>query len=113
MVLIQLPWPPSVNRYWRRVGNKTLLSAEGRIYKENVSIICIANRITPTDGRIRVAIMAYPPDKRKRDIDNIAKAILDGLAGHAYEDDEQIDELIITRKAETKGGSVTILVSRL
>ena len=31
-----LPYPPSVNSIWRRVGNKTLLSAEGREYHERV-----------------------------------------------------------------------------
>ena len=113
MVFIQLPWPPSVNRYWRRVGSKTLISREGRQYKKDVGVICTANRITPTAQRIRVSIMAYPPDKRKRDIDNLAKAVLDGLSGHAYEDDEQIDELIITRKKEVKGGMLTITVSCL
>src|SRR5689334_22773616 len=35
---VSLPYPPSLNHLWRRVGAKTLLSAEGRRYHELVGI---------------------------------------------------------------------------
>jgi len=43
-------------------------------------------------------IEAFPPDKRRRDLDNLIKAIQDSLqyAG-VYEDDSQIDYLTIKR----------------
>lgn len=43
---------------------------------------------------------AFPPDRRRRDLDNLQKPVLDVLQ-HAgvYEDDSQID-LLITRRRE-------------
>jgi crossover junction endodeoxyribonuclease RusA len=50
------------------------------------------------DDRLRVEIIAFQPDQRRRDLDNMLKAPLDALqACGAYHDDSQIDELIICR----------------
>lgn len=48
--------------------------------------------------RLSLTIDAYPPDRRKRDLDNILKSLLDALQ-HAgiYSDDSQIDILKISR----------------
>ena len=56
------------------------------------------------EDRLIVTIEAYPPDKRKRDLDNILKSLLDALQ-HAgmYPDDSQIDVLSIARKTTFKG----------
>ena len=35
--------------------------------------------------------------KRRLDADNIAKSILDGLTGVAYEDDDQVVELLVKK----------------
>ena len=35
-MILSLPWPPSVNVYWRHVGAKVLISAEGRAYAKSV-----------------------------------------------------------------------------
>jgi crossover junction endodeoxyribonuclease RusA len=54
----------------------------------------------------------YPPDKRKRDVDNVLKALLDALrVGGAYSDDSQIGRLLIERKAPKKGGEVIVRIS--
>ena len=96
-----LQWPPSINHYWRRVGNKTILSKEGRDYRTKVANDVrfagfIASRLMP--GRLSVEIVAYTPDRRRRDLDNLLKAILDCLQ-HAgvYKDDSQVDRLLIER----------------
>jgi hypothetical protein len=44
----------------------------------------------PLAGPVQVALWFYVPDKRRRDWDNMAKAITDALNGHAYADDSQI-----------------------
>jgi crossover junction endodeoxyribonuclease RusA len=52
---------------------------------------------------------AFPPDRRRRDLDNIQKALLDSLE-HAgvYADDNQIDLLIARRQARFDGGQVLV-----
>lgn len=49
------------------------------------------------DGRYRVEICIMPKTRRRADIDNQAKAILDGLNGVFYRDDYQVDQLAIER----------------
>lgn len=111
MIRLELPWPPSVNHYWRHVGAKVLISSEGRRYRQHVAAaVLIAGRPTIA-GRIAVSILAAPPDRRRRDLDNMLKAVLDSLA-HAgvYEDDSQIDDLAIGRRPPIKGGQLSVLL---
>ena len=66
------------------------------------------------DGRLSVKILVNPPDKRRRDIDNLTKVPLDALTHAAvWEDDSQIDELYIRRNAVTAGGSITIQINEI
>jgi crossover junction endodeoxyribonuclease RusA len=54
----------------------------------------------------------HPPDRRRRDLDNILKALLDALQyGGAYQDDSQIDSLQVVRSKSVPGGKVMVLVS--
>jgi len=66
------------------------------------------------EGRLAVHITLFPPDRRKRDVDNILKALLDACE-HAgcYESDSQIDELHIVRQEVKKGGVCTIVIHTL
>lgn len=85
---------------------RVLISAKGRQYRKDVGSLILANRPagTPFSGRLAVHIDAFPPDRRKRDIDNLHKATLDALT-HAgvWNDDEQIDDLRTTRHAVGEG----------
>jgi crossover junction endodeoxyribonuclease RusA len=97
MIEITLPFPPSVNTYWRNFDGRMIISARGREYRETVGDqIVLQNQIKHFKGLLRVVIEAWRPDKRRRDLDNLLKATLDGLA-HAgvYEDDSQIMDLRI------------------
>lgn len=100
------PWPPSVNNYWMHTRRGIYISAFGRAYRKEVWTE-VKSRYpghkaysTP----IEVSIVASPPDKRKRDLDNIFKSILDAMQ-HAgvYEDDGYIDLLQIARIPEKHG----------
>ena len=116
MIEINLPWPPSVNHVWRCVGSKTLLSAEGRKYREAVGQHCLLGRIAGKrlEGRLSVKILVNPPDRRRRDIDNLTKVPLDALTHAAvWLDDSQIDELYIRRDEIKKGGFITIQITEL
>jgi len=45
------------------------------------------------EGKIGMELMFSHDDKRKRDLDNMAKSILDALKGVLYKDDSQIFDL--------------------
>lgn len=113
MIQIELPYPPSVNTYWRHptkgpLAGRHLISEAGRKYREAVDAIVRPMRLA-MDDRLCVVIECYPPDRRKRDLDNIAKGLLDAMThAGAWLDDEQIDDLRIIRREVVKGGRVTI-----
>lgn len=112
-----LPWPPSVNTYWRlhtrgKFAGRVLISREGRQFRLNVERLAQAER-WPTfpAGRLVLQAHAYPPDRRARDLDNILKGLLDALS-HAgvVSDDEQFDELHVFRMASVKPGKVDVFI---
>lgn len=115
-VVITLPYPPSVNHYWRRVGPRTLISREGRAFRKDVCALLGGGgpRKPPAGGRIALAMDAFPPDRRRRDLDNIQKPVLDALE-HAgvYEDDSQVDLLLTRRREPVKGGSLEVRIDEL
>lgn len=109
MSVITLPWPPSVNRYYRNVAGKTLISAEGRSYRKAVVDLLAESRTAPPMiGAVGVDIEVFMPDRRRRDLDNLLKSLLDALT-HAglWLDDSQVVDLRI-RKAQTIGGMVKV-----
>ena len=109
-----LPWPPSMNTYWRTFNGRMIISAKGRDYR-----IAVAQQIKDQDcatqykGKMKVEIEAYRPDNRRRDLDNLLKAVLDGCT-HAgvWEDDSNIVDLRIYW-APTIGGMLKVKVSEL
>ena len=115
IVTLTLPWPPSVNEYWRHPGRgplagRHLISAEGRTYRRTVRSLLPA--LQPLGERLHVAIHAYPPDRRRRDLDNLPKAVLDALT-HAglWGDDSQIDHLEIERHETRPGGEIEVVIA--
>lgn len=108
---ITLPWPPSVNTYWRVFNGRAILSAKGREYRTAVLGAVLAMPRRPRcDGRIRVSITAHAPDNRRRDIDNLLKGVLDGLEhAEVYGDDWQVDKLTIERGAIDRGNPRVVI----
>ena len=111
---LELPYPPSINHYWRRVGPRTLISREGRRFRERVMAILAAMRIQPLVGQLAVEVDVFPPDNRRRDIDNVFKALLDVMQhGGAYADDSQIVRLSIEKQKPIEGGKTIVRIEKL
>ena len=113
---ITLPWPPTVNTYWRHApirygrGVVVYISKAGRAYRKTVGkMVLEQDAYKILTCRLSCLILASPPDARKRDLDNILKALLDAME-HAgvYENDEQIDDLHVLRAPPMKGGQVVV-----
>lgn len=115
MTIIKLPYPPSMNTYWRNFRGNTVLSKAGREYKTAVAE-CVVEQNVPKfgDKRLEVTLFLYPRSKVVTDLDNRLKAVLDGLeeAG-VYDNDSQIDVLMIQRGEIRKGGAVDVMIEVL
>ncbi len=114
MLEFELPYPPSVNHYWRRVGARTLISRGGRAFRQEVCAILAARGVRPLAGPLEMEIVVHPPDRRRRDIDNVQKALLDALQhGGAYEDDSQIIRLAIEKGDPVEGGKTLVQIKEV
>jgi Holliday junction resolvase RusA-like endonuclease len=108
---VELPYPPSINHYWRRVGQRILISREGRRFRQRVVAILAALRVQPLTGPLAVEVEVHPPDQRRRDIDNVQKALLDALQqGGAYLDDSQIVRLSIVKRKPVGTGKTLVRI---
>ena len=82
---LTLPWPPSTNQIWRTIRvqgrNRTLLSEKARHYRE-AAWKAVRDQLADypqLEHPLRVYVDAYPPDKRRRDLDNVLKCVFDAL----------------------------------
>jgi crossover junction endodeoxyribonuclease RusA len=117
MINLVLPFPPTVNTYWRKWNNRMVISEKGRAYRNAVADSLLEGRAyfyhLTLDKKLRVEIKAYRPDKRKRDLDNLLKATLDSLAyAGVYQDDSQIVDLHIYWANEI-GGMLKIKIEEI
>jgi crossover junction endodeoxyribonuclease RusA len=92
------------------------MSKQGREYKKAVADY-ISESNTPKLGsaRLYLEVVLWPKDKRKYDIDNRVKALLDSLqdAG-VFDDDEQIDQINVYRgNGAFKGGQARVMIETL
>ncbi len=114
-VFLILPYPPLNNHYFRHVGHRVLLSEDARKYRkvvaEFVQQTWQQDVQRPFNNRLWCEVTVHAPDKRRFDLDNVWKGLLDSLQ-HAgvFLNDEQIDDLHIKRGLPQKGGSGNVTV---
>jgi crossover junction endodeoxyribonuclease RusA len=77
---ITLPWPPSIlspnaRAHWARKD------APRKKYKGDCYLLAWAKKPELPEGKIPLKITFCPPDRRKRDMDNMLSSIKAGLDG--------------------------------
>ncbi|HAX4335644.1 TPA: hypothetical protein OUJ74_004258 [Escherichia coli] len=102
-----LPFPPSVNTYWRHpnkgaFAGKSLISAAGRKF-QSAACAAIVEQLRrlpkPTSAPASVEIVLFPPDNRIRDLDN-------------YNDDSQVKRMLVEWGPVIPEGKVEITISK-
>ena len=88
--------PVSVNHAYRAYRGRVVLSAKAREFKQHV-LDCLPEDYIKIMGKVRLEVKFMFKDKRKRDIDNYLKVLLDSIKGVLFEDDDQIYELKVVK----------------
>jgi len=112
---LTLPWPPGNNHLFSVFRGRKIKSKKGREYTAAVTQqITKANQQYQLAGRLKVKILAYPPTRARRDLDNLFKAPLDSLT-HAgvIADDSLIDDVRMVRCEVVKGGRLEIIITEM
>ena len=110
-ISVKLPWPPSANQAYRMVNNRMLKS---KPFREYVKALRGTRSFDFGESRLSVTLLVYPPDKRRRDLDNLGKVLCDSLQSAGYfKDDSQIDELIFKRMEVSGGGYVEAKIEKI
>jgi crossover junction endodeoxyribonuclease RusA len=111
---ITLPYPPSVNLAWRTTKQgKMYLAKQVKEYRKNVWAITF-NKTKFGKSRVRLEIKMFPPDNRRRDADNICKAVLDSLQHtNVLEDDSQVQQLYIEKCEKFEGGKIEVMMREI
>ena len=66
----------------------------------------------PLEGDLDVDIKIYHGDKRKRDIDNFHKLILDALSGVVWYDDKQIVKLTTEKFYDKENPRAEVIINK-
>ena len=133
-ITIELPFPPSANKYWRVVRNRIIKSGEARTYDRILMHLLLeySKQIMQwnigggcnkpgwkqmgKDSRTLALSVAVHYPKRSgalTDIDNLLKIMIDCLEGVLFENDRQFRHIQISREAQTtKEGSIRVTIKK-
>ena len=111
----EVPGPiPSNNKVTRNVNGRSVKSAQARDYQARVASIAKAAALTqgwrvPLKGvGLSVYLHAYGT---RLDVDNIAKCVLDGMAGAVYENDSAVQTLFVGKMDGPKRIEIEVTIA--
>jgi crossover junction endodeoxyribonuclease RusA len=99
MTSFTLPFPPSMNTYWRNFRGRTIISKNGREFREAVIQFVIDNNIPKFgDKKLKLTLIL----------------VLDALE-HAgvFDDDFQVDHIEMIRGTQIKGGLLHVVIEEI
>ena len=109
MITLVLPYPPTVNHMYRRARGHLALTPEALAFRHAVRMIAMVQGVTPITGPVAVFLDVYRPRKRG-DLDNLLKAVLDALNNVAYADDDQVQQIHTVRYDDKRAPRVEVSV---
>ncbi len=112
MIVLNLPYPPSINNYWIASGHRRFISKRGVLFRQAVMEYVMEHGVPKLgEQALSVHIVLRPRSKKLMDIDNCAKAILDACEHAAiFDSDVQVEKLLIERGLPKKGGGCVVMI---
>jgi len=114
MIKLTLPYPPSVNRLWRSAGRAKVYRSDVYNTWRKAALWQISTRFKgePVSVPYKLTINAVRPDKRRRDLGNLEKAISDILQDAGVVKDDCLAEWIELRWADG-GPACSIIIETM
>lgn len=112
-IVIELPFAPSVNRLWRMGRGKKMYKS--KVYEDWIIVaqqLIYIGKHKPILGFYRLTIEAVRPDKRRRDIDNLIKAVSDVLQDTGLIEDDCLCQEV-TAKWVKEGPEMRVIVEKI
>lgn len=112
-VTLSLPFPPSVNNLWRRGRTGMYRSPSYMTWLNAAGTMLNAQKPGKIAGHYVIAIELERKDNRRRDCDNLVKAVSDLLEQHGViENDSLADSLTVAWSPRVSGCRVVLIPSR-
>ena len=109
--------PPSANSCWRHAGKRTYRTKNYETWKNHVrkhlmySYKVAGGTTIVGDKPFTMDVALHFKSKRKRDLDNYLKPLLDTLEGFLFDDDSQLTDLTVSKRIKQEADCVSILIT--
>lgn len=116
-IVLDLPWPPSVNTYYRRHGHTIHVSAAGKRFSKLVALsVRTQFKAAPIEENVAVLLELFAPKRgpygnNGYDVDNRVKAVLDALTrAELWTDDKIVRDVRVVDCGRDISGKVRVHV---
>jgi len=110
VTVFTLPFPPSVNNLFVNIpGRGRVKTQRYRTWRNAAGWDIRAAKPGKFEGPVEISVVYQRPDSRRRDLDNLFKAIADALVEFEIIEDDSKIERITLEWGESRGATVTII----
>src|ERR1700740_2265062 len=113
-MLLSLPYPPAANNLFRNVPGRGRVKTDAYSAWLAEALIALRGQRAPKHpGSFRATILLTRPDRRRRDIDNLVKGVMDALTKAGVIEDAHLAQSIHLAWAWdqiTPGGAVSVAI---
>jgi crossover junction endodeoxyribonuclease RusA len=101
-VVLELPGRPVAKerpRFNKKTG-RVFTPKRTRDFEGLIQLAALSQRVAPLEGDLEMEVCLYLPDKRRRDLDNLLKTLMDGGNGCLYHDDSQVTRIVVEKHVD-------------
>jgi crossover junction endodeoxyribonuclease RusA len=112
-ITLTLPWPPATNNLFKNLPRGRARTDRYDAWIAQATAAVRAQGVRGLKGPFCISIECSPPDKRRRDLDGLAKAPLDLLVSTGVIEDDHLARRILLAWSEappSKPGFVSIII---
>lgn len=118
MLTFDIPVAPSVNHAYRHGQGRVYMTDKAFCFKQIAGYRAVeAASVSPPfslqPGPLKITLVVWFGDRRRRDLDNILKLTLDAIASALGFDDSLIDEILIVRSLDRANPRVSVTLEAL